>query len=81
MRKRPLLVVEWKDISAYSGWSSEKEAEEYTPLACETTGWKMKGDRKNLRLASTRTETNKYTDIIVIPRGCIKSIQRLKQCQ
>ena len=78
MKKRGLLIVEWDDISATSGWKSEDNVDkECNPLRSVTVGWRMKSDRKTLRVASTRTEDGRCSDVNAIPRGCIVSIKRL----
>ncbi len=78
MQKRPLLFVEWDDISAYGGWKEESESREWTPLRCISVGWKLPSKKKHLTLASTRSEGKQCTDRQVIPKGCIVKIRRLE---
>jgi len=78
MRKRPLIVVEWDDISSYSSWGIEKESKDWTPLRCVSVGWKMPSGKKHLTMASTRSEGKQCTDRQVIPKGCIIKIRRLE---
>ena len=79
MRKRPLIVVDWEDISADSGWHREDDLDDCFPHSCRSVGWKMKSEKGILRIASTRCEyTNKCADIVVIPKKNVKSIRRLE---
>lgn len=78
MRKRQLIIVEWDDISGDNEWHREDDLGDCHPHSCHSVGWRMASDRKFLRLASTRSEVNKCVDITAIPRGCIKSIRKLK---
>lgn len=78
IRKRQLIVVEWDDISNYSGWQDEKESHKWTPLRCVSVGWKLKSDRKNLKIAATRSETDQCSDRSVIPKSVIRSIRRIE---
>lgn len=79
MKKLPMVVVEWEDIAAHSSWYLESEVkEECKPLLSRTIGWRMASDRKVMRVASTRCESGKCSDVVAIPRGCIKSIRRVE---
>ena len=79
MQKKPLILVEWEDIAAHTGWIREdSEPEESDTINCVTVGWKIKSNRRTLVIASTRSENRKCTDRTAIPRGCIKSTRRLE---
>lgn len=78
MHKKPLVVVEWDDISSYDSWADEKESPRWTVIRCTTVGWRLKGDRKNLIMTSTRADTGKCNDRQVIPKGVVRSIRRLE---
>lgn len=79
MHKKPLLIIEWDDISAYSNWIDENEDISKTePIHCISVGWKLKANRKYLVIASTRSGEGRCTDREAIPRGCIRSIRRIE---
>lgn len=78
MKKKPLVIVEWEDISGSMSWMSEKEVKKTEPIQCTTVGWQMKSTGKKLVLISTYSGENSYSDRNTIPKGCIKSIRRLE---
>lgn len=79
MRKRPLLIVEWDDVSSFSGWLElDKVAEECKPFRAKMVGWEISRDKQNLVLATAFDGENECNGRRVIPRGCIRSIRRLE---
>jgi len=83
MRKLPLLIVEWDDITTHSGWEWDDKSCSDKVLRCVSVGWKVKSGKGFLELTPMRSESkvSKYSkcdDRQVIPRGCIRSIRRLE---
>ena len=78
-RKRPLLVVEYDDVTSASTWVSEDSVlRERFPMRCRLVGWRMGADRKNLFLSSNQAEDKYVADRHCIPKGCIRNIRRLE---
>lgn len=76
--KTPILV-EWYDISLDPGWHDQDDLGNAVPHPCVSVGFRMKSEKGFMRLVGTVCDaTNKCTDILSIPRGCIKSIRSLK---
>ena len=78
MRKRPLILVEWEDITGNYGWEDESADFAKKVITVSTTGWQLKSDRKHLVITSSRTSKKECDDRSIIPRGCIKKITRLQ---
>lgn len=83
MRKLPLIVVEWDDITTHCGWEWDDKSFSEKALACISVGWRVKSSRRFLEISPMRSEYEgtKYTkcdDRQIIPRGCIRSIRRLE---
>jgi len=85
MRKLPLIVVEWDDISTLSGWDYDDEDKSGEVLHCISVGWRVKSSRQYLQIASIRSgyiysRRSKCSDRQLIPRGCIRNIRKLECC-
>lgn len=78
MRKRPLLVVEWDDITTSHPWVDEDENHVEKALHCTSVGWKLKSGRKHLVITPMRAENNDCGDRQIIPRGAIRNIRRIE---
>jgi len=83
MRKLPLIVVEWDDITTHSGWEYDDEDMSKHCLACVSVGWKVKSSKGYLQISPVRSgwsgsRYSKCDDRQIIPKGCIKSIRRLE---
>lgn len=83
MRKLPLIIVEWDDISTHSGWYYDDEDLSKNVCHCISVGWKVKSNRKYLQISPIREQwigsrRSKCDDRQLIPRGCIRSIRRLE---
>ena len=79
MRKLPLLVVEWADITTHRGWHREDEDVGNKVCHCVSVGWKVKSSREYLQLSPMRDDRGYCDDRIIIPRGCIRNIRRLAE--
>ena len=78
MRKLPLIVVEWEDITTDPGWASDKGDYAKYVSHCTSVGWRLKSTRKHRVLTPMRDDGSRCDDRQIIPRGCIKSIRRLE---
>lgn len=78
MKKRPLLVVEWDDITTDNGWKSEDKDYADLIVHCYSVGWKLKSNRRNLVISNMRSDDGGCDKREIIPRGCIRSIRRLE---
>jgi len=84
MRKLPLIVVEWDDITTHTGWEYEdKDCTDYV-LHCVSVGWQVKSNRKYLVISPMRSyyqnlKRSKCDDRQIIPRGCITKIRRIEE--
>lgn len=78
MEKRPLVVVEWDDVSSYSGWELEKDAlEKEKPFRAKMVGWQIRRN-KDLLVVATAFSDDECNGRRYIPGGCIRSIRRLE---
>ena len=79
----PAVEVEWEDANSGTRWNSvtdhNKEDEPYSVL---TRGSLIHKDDKRVRVALSVTHPDckwdDASDVITIPRGCIRRIRRLK---
>ena len=78
IRKRPLLLVEWQDITSTGGWIKEKDCLKDEPIIAYSVGWKMPSPKGKLVITSMRDSRSSCNDRVIIPRGCIKNIRRLE---
>lgn len=76
-----LVEVTWEDICTYSDnkWRKrEFVVDDLTPTNVKTVGYIVKSTKKFLVLASTVSEFDDTLHTIVIPRGTVLSVKKLK---
>jgi len=78
LKKLPLILVEWDDSSIETDWIKEDEAEPL-PIRTFSVGWRLKSDKLNLLIVSTRAANEKCTDRLTIPLGSIRKISKVKE--
>ena len=78
MHKKPLIIVEWDDVSGASGWVTEESVKKTEPIGCTSVGWKLKSTPKKLVICASKNDAGDFADRNTIPKGCIKSIRRLE---
>jgi len=78
MRKLPLIIVEWDDITTNSGWKDEREDCTHRRITCTSVGWKVKSTRSHIVITPMRDGKGECDDRQIIPRGCIRSIRRIE---
>ena len=69
-----LVVVEWLDILATSGWEKEDEVE---PQRMWTVGYLVQKDKKVIKVANTKDEKEEYFAYHAFPTGCVVSIREI----
>jgi len=77
IKEGTLLLISWDDILMVSGWLSDNGAQNTEPAHCKTVGWFVNDDKNNIRLTGTVSEDGDK-DIVVIPKGCARKVQRIK---
>lgn len=78
MKKRPLLIIEWQDITTATSWADEDTDFTKDALDCVSVGWKLQSTRKHIVIASMRTHEGRVGTREIIPKGNIKSIRRVE---
>lgn len=78
MKKRQLLLVEWKDITTHRAYKDESEAGEIDPVKAISVGWKLRAKRGYLAITSMRFDNGECGDRQIIPKDCITNIKRLE---
>ncbi len=77
MKKMVLVEVEWVDVYTVSPWKCMDMCEDEQPPLCKSVGWLMARNKEYIRIAGMVSEED-CASRQVIPRGCIKSIKRIK---
>lgn len=72
----PLVLVEWRDAGTHDEWSVEHDTE---PVRCYTAGFVLRDDETAMAVAGTRGEGGQHCSLMIIPRGCIVSVTRLRR--
>lgn len=79
--KYPLVLVDWEDAGAdaLSGWMDSEEAEHVDGFPAQTAGFLVRSDKTHVAIAqSIARNGGKVSLLMVIPRGCITRIKKLK---
>lgn len=78
-KKKPLLLVEWDDVSSFTGWETEENAlAKEKPFRAKMVGWEISRNKDYLVLATAFSDDKDCNGRRYIPRGCIKLIRRLE---
>ncbi len=77
MRKLPLVIVEWEDITTHRAYKDELESGKIEPVKAISVGWRLKSKKGYLALTPMRFDNGECGDRQVIPKGCITSIKKL----
>ena len=67
-----LVVIEWLDIYATSGWEKIDEVE---PQRIWTVGYLVHQDKKVVKIATTKDEKGEWYGFHAFPAGCVVSIK------
>jgi len=73
-KKYPLMEVVWDDITSNHSWQDIEETKKETPIRAKSIGWKIRGDGKNITLATMLSvdEDDRVGERVIIPKGCIR---------
>ena len=79
MRKLPLIIVEWDDVSSFGGWKTRGESlNEEKPFKARMVGWEIARNKNYITVATAFADDDDCNGRRCIPRGCITSIRRLE---
>jgi len=76
--KAPLVEVTWDDACSNHDWHTEAGLTQATTIRMTTVGYMVRRDRKEIALAQTHGDHEKWCEIWVIPAGWVKRVRRLK---
>jgi hypothetical protein len=81
----PLVRIVWRDSSSPRGWQTLKDWGGLHSLECESVGYLIAEDHQSKtvvpHIAYPLEEENRQgSGIMVIPAGCIVSVERLVTC-
>lgn len=79
LKKDEIVEILWADITTEDNWMEEKKASKFLPYICKSVGYFLNEDEDLIRISDTIGVTDTERSINVIPRGCIKSISKLKR--
>jgi hypothetical protein len=80
-----IVSVEWIDARMFLDNMDEREILELEPKICETVGYLVVDDDKNVKIAGQIYQTDEwdnkicYTDINVIPKCLVRKIRVFKE--
>ena len=66
-----LFRISWHDPITHTSWCSDREALNKQPGLCSTVGWFVNRDDKCLRLAMHYNNDGEWSDIFLVPLGCL----------
>ena len=72
-----IVLIEWVDSNLFHGWV-DKDGESFGVAECKSVGFLLKKHRSEITLALSRSKQDQVSQCITIPRGCVKSIEVLK---
>ena len=72
------VLVEWNDISVNHGWLDKHKAKMKDIAHCEVIGFLFLEDNENVFLVMAQSDLGNVFEIMIIPKGCIKSIRELR---
>lgn len=76
-----IVIVEWDDAFGRAVWMTVEDTVDLTIVPVTTVGFLLKEGPKELVIAATYSSQHEYSaevvsEVLVIPRGCVKSIKR-----
>ncbi len=82
MKLPKLLYLEWEDITSWSNWHTQEEAEGREPGMIIQTGFFICEDNRYLTIANkyelTKNGVELFGFVYKIPKGCIRKRRRIK---
>ncbi len=78
--RRRAVYIEWADSTSFSAqrWREKDESEGLTPSTIKSVGWLLSSSKKQVLITSSISDEDHRSGCLVIPRGCIKRMRRLK---
>ena len=78
LKKDQIVEIIWDDITSENGWIKYEKAEVFPPIRCMSIGYYINETKKLIRISDT---VNSLCDrsVLVIPKGCIVKIKRIKE--
>jgi len=74
--KKSLVLVEFEDPALFGRWTDL--AEEMDPLRCMAVGFLLKRTKDKIVLVQVWNENDEHTGVFALPKGCVKSITKLR---
>lgn len=78
LKKDQIVEIIWDDITSDSSWIKDSKAEEYQPVRCMSIGYYCNETKKFIRISDT-VNSMLERSVLVIPKGCIFSMKRIKE--
>ncbi len=73
-----LVLIKWADSKVMHGWR-ESEDTTYDDVAhCQTVGFLQYEDSEKVTITFGSSDSGFIMETITIPRGCIKSVRKLR---
>ena len=69
--------VTWIDSCTHSGWDRYTK-DELTLCQCTSVGIRVPSPKGTVALAGSKGATGQLSDVMTIPRSCVKKIETLK---
>ena len=73
-----MILVEWTDSNVTHGWHLEDDTLDNVVSHCRTAGILVAENTESITLAMGVSDCGSVLETITIPRGCIKSIKKLR---
>ena len=78
-KKYYFYIIKWHDIMGDSGHHDKKSLHKMEPAKMVTQGYIFSKDKKLVKtFASYDEDQTTFSDVNVIPRGCVKKMQRVE---
>ena len=76
--KHKVVEVDWVDITSYSEWKDEHDAQKVQPTSIKSVGYLVNKDKKNIRFAMSICKDGGMAPVKVIPMGVVKKVRRIR---
>ena len=78
MKEGTKIEVVWFDVEDEPQWTKVSSAKKRKPKPIKNIGYYLNEDKTFLRIYYSLDEEVKNCSFTIIPKGCVKSIRRLK---
>jgi len=76
--KYQIVRITWIDACSEVGWTALSDIKTNSIITCQTVGWLISEDRKQVVVTTTFAENDQCTDPMCIPKKCIIKRKLLK---